>query len=108
MVLVLVWTATMSTLYTEGGGGGGGIGGTVSGGGQCGSVDNATSQEGNCTIDSGNSTASPSVSVSSGGDCWEGYTDEPFLLILSVPMIVALAVRESLLFDLAEVVLLFV
>ncbi len=27
--------------------------------------------------------------------CWEGYTDEPYLLILSIPMIIALAVRRT-------------
>jgi len=61
------WTAAMSAFYEDG---------------DCAA---ALAEENNAT--------SPVVCQSS-HTCWEGYTDEPYLLILSVPMITALAVSE--------------
>ena len=37
-----------------------------------------------------------STSCKENNTCWEGYNDQPFAYILSIPMIMALAVSQSL------------
>ena len=65
---VLSWTATMA-LYYEACSNADGIGGRANG------------------------NASSSSCGDHNSSCWEGYTEQPYQYIISIPMILALAVR---------------
>ncbi len=76
LILVVSWTATMSTLYSE-----------------------EEEESAGCVAEAvatNSTTTTPATSTCPDAttSCWEGYTEEPYLLILSIPMIIALAVGE--------------
>ncbi len=75
LLCVVAWTGAMSAFHYEG---------DIQECYQEMSNSSSSSNSSSCEVDHSSSN--------SNNNCWEGYTEAPYLLILSVPMIIALAV----------------